>query len=85
MQSTETILESINPSQGWIIGGMALLTESVSHVAVVDLSWAELLYSIAAVIYAVAALVKSARDRSRSKPDRISSLNMDEKDTVDIR
>lgn len=94
MQSPETILDQINPNQGWIIGGLALATEwAKPHLAMVDLGWAELLYSMAALLYAVAALVRSLRDTGRRKAQKnkatddftILPVSDDSIDTIDIK
>ena len=81
--------EWLNPNVGWVIGPIAMATAYVEkQLAVVDLSWAELLYSIAAVIYACAALVKSLREKKQLSRARKSSLNtstVDLQDTIDIR
>lgn len=56
----------LNPNVGWVIGPIAMATGWVeSQVAVVDLSWAELLYSVAAVLYAIAAVIKSVREKKQ--------------------
>lgn len=86
MQSPETLLDQINPNQGWIIGGLALATEwARPHLAMVDLGWAELLYSMAALLYAVAALVRSLRDTSKQNPSQANQCDEDGVDTIDLR
>lgn len=86
MQSPETLLDQINPNQGWIIGGLALATEWVRpQLAMVDLGWAELLYSMAALLYAVAALVRSLRDTSKQNPSQANQCDEDGVDTIDLR
>lgn len=85
MQSPETLLDQINPNQGWIIGGLALATEWVRpQLAMVDLGWAELLYSMAALLYAVAALVRSLRDTSKAKAHKPVSIDEELPDTIDL-
>lgn len=86
MQIPETFLDQINPNQGWIIGGLALATEWVKpHLAMVDLGWAELLYSMAALLYAVAALVRSLRDTSKRKAHKTDPVVDDSGDTIDLK
>jgi hypothetical protein len=81
--------EWLNPNVGWVIGPIAMATTYVEkQLAVVDLSWAELLYSVAAVIYASAALVKSLKERRQSGRDQKSvftTKTTDVQDTVDIK
>lgn len=85
MQSPETLLDQINPNQGWIIGGLALATEWVRpQLAMVDLGWAELLYSMAALLYAVAALVRSLRDTSKLKASKTEPVDENSSDTIDL-
>ena len=82
-------LEQINPNVGWVIGPIALLTGWVeANLVHVDLSWAELLYSVAAVLYAVAAVVKSLRERqsaNQSTQQKTSeNLKSSGEDTIDV-
>jgi hypothetical protein len=52
----------------------------------VDLSWAELLYSVAAVIYASAGLVKSFKEKRQSNSSPTSkSSSTDKEETIDLK
>lgn len=84
-------LEQINPNLGWVIGPIALTTGWLqANLVHVDLSWAELLYSVAAVMYAVAAIIKSLKERNSKdqltpqKTSQNSELNGDTEDTIDV-
>ena len=53
MQTPDPSFDLLNPNVGWVIGPIAVATNWVgANLVNVDLSWAELLYSVAAVIYA---------------------------------
>lgn len=82
-------LEQINPNVGWVIGPVALLTGWVeANLVHVDLSWAELLYSVAAVLYAVAAVVKSLKERNSkdqlTQKKTSENLKSTGEDTIDV-
>ena len=80
----QSVIDMINPSKGWLIGGVAMATVWLqAQVPQINLSWAELLYSVAAVIYAIAALIKSVRER-KIESQKLSSAGEPE-DTVDVR
>jgi len=78
-----------NPNLGWIVGPLALGTAWIeANLAHVDLSWAELLYSVAAVMYASAALIRTLREPKPSKVCRKSSSTLadsEAEDTVDLK
>lgn len=85
--STQDIL---NPNLGWIVGPLAMATTWVeANLVNVDLSWAELLYSLAAVLYACAALIRTLKDKSSSdrcrKSKSTTPSNPDVEDTVDLK
>lgn len=83
----------LNPNVGWVIGPIAMATGWVeSQVAVVDLSWAELLYSVAAVLYAIAAVIKSVREKKQLlRPQKYRSKTVTQpcdqatEDTIDLK
>lgn len=80
----QSMIDMINPSKGWLIGGVAMATIWLqAQVPQINLSWAELLYSVAAVIYAIAALIKSVRER-KTESQKSSSAGKSE-DTIDVR
>jgi len=80
----QSMIDMINPEKGWIIGGIAVATGWLqAQIPQIDLSWAELLYSVAAVIYAIAALIKTLREKYRS--DQKSSSAGNPEDTIDTR
>lgn len=80
----QSMIDMINPSKGWLIGGVAMATIWLqAQVPQINLSWAELLYSVAAVIYAIAALIKSIRER-KTESQKSSSVGKSE-DTIDVR
>lgn len=80
----QSMIDMINPSKGWLIGGVAMATIWLqAQVPQINLSWAELLYSVAAVIYAIAALIKSVRER-KTEFQKSSSVGKSE-DTIDVR
>jgi hypothetical protein len=78
----------LNPNLGWVIGPIAMATAWVeAKMPAVDLSWAELLYSVAAVLYAIAAVIKTLRDKQQSKAGQKSTFTTttaDTQDTIDI-
>jgi hypothetical protein len=75
----------LNPSVGWVIGPLAVATNWVgANLVNIDLSWAELLYSVAAVIYASAALVTSLRVKKHPSPKSKSSSAEKDK-TIDLK
>lgn len=85
-------LESINPNVGWMIGPLAMATAWIeANVVNVDLSWAEMLYSVAAVLYAIAAVIKSIRERNQvsqlthKKTLGHSQSTGSPEDTIDVR
>lgn len=80
----QTMIDMINPEKGWVIGGVAVATTWLqAQIPQIDLSWAELLYSVAAVIYAVAALVKTLREKARPAQKSLSAGHSD--DTIDTK
>ena len=87
-QPDPTTFDLFNPNMGWIVGPLALATGWVeANLVHVDLSWAELLYSVAAVMYASAALIRTLREPKPSNSFRKSSstLNSEVEDTVDLK
>ena len=86
MQSPDpTLFVLLNPSVGWVIGPIAAATNWVgANLVNIDLSRAELLYSVAAVIYASAALVTSLRAKKHPSQESKSSTTDKEK-TIDLK
>lgn len=87
-QTDPATFDLFNPNLGWIVGPLALATGWVeANLVHVDLSWAELLYSVAAVMYACAALIRTLREPKQSKASQKSSLtlNSEVEDTVDLK
>jgi hypothetical protein len=88
MQQT---FDHLNPNVGWIIGPVAMATAWIeANVVQVDLSWAEMLYSIAAVLYAIAAVIKSLREKNQTssthqETSKNSQLTGEQEDTIDVR
>lgn len=66
----------LNPNVGWVIGPIAMATAWVeAQMPKIDLSWAELLYSIAAVLYATAAVIKTLKEKKQLPADQTLSSN----------
>jgi hypothetical protein len=87
MQTPDPSFDLLNPNVGWVIGPIAVATSWVeANLVHVDLSWAELLYSVAAVIYASAGLVTSFKERKQSKTSPTSTSSSTDTDkTIDLK
>lgn len=87
MQTPDPSFDLLNPNVGWVIGPIAVATSWVeANLVNVDLSWAELLYSVAAVIYASAGLVKSFKEKKQSSSSpTFKSSSTDKEETIDLK
>jgi hypothetical protein len=89
-QPDPSTFDLLNPNLGWIVGPLALATGWIeANLVHVDLSWAELLYSVAAVMYASAALIRTLREPKPSGISQKSSSTLTQsngiEDTVDLK